>query len=355
MREERNQIETRRIEVDPEMPDPEAIGEAAAVIRAGGLVAFPTETVYGLGANALDADAVHRIFAAKERPAADPIIVHVAGEAALPQLAAALPPLAHDLAARFWPGPLTLVLPRGSRVPPAVTGGADTVAVRCPQHAVALNLIEAAGTPIAAPSANRFSRTSPTTATHVWEDLAGRIDLLLDGGPCTVGIESTVLDITGPVPTVLRPGGITLEALRATLGRVDLAERFLREGELAPSPGMLERHYAPRARLILFSGADDAVRAAVRGAVARAERRGEQVALLLAEEDTPALAGLGVTALAVGSLTNMDDVARNLFWVLRELDATHPDVILARDFPGAGLGVAVRDRLRRAAAEVVVV
>jgi L-threonylcarbamoyladenylate synthase len=346
---------TKHIVVDPEQPDGAAIAEAAAVIQAGGLVAFPTETVYGLGANALDAAAVARIFAAKERPASDPIIVHVAGEEELARLAATLPPLAHDLAARFWPGPLTLVVPRGRAVPAVVTGGADTVAVRCPQHAVALSLIEAAGTPIAAPSANRFSRTSPTAASHVWDDLAGRIDLLLDGGPCTVGIESTVLDITGPVPTVLRPGGITLEALRATLGRVELAVRFLREGGLAPAPGMLERHYAPRARLMLISGEDAAVRAALRAAVAGANRRGERAALLLADEDMPEVGGLDATTLSVGSLENLGRVARNLYWVLRELDATHPDVILARDFPETGLGVAVRDRLRRAAAEIVVV
>ncbi|MER3421280.1 MAG: threonylcarbamoyl-AMP synthase, partial [Chloroflexota bacterium] len=204
--------------------DREAIVRAARVIRAGGLVAFPTETVYGLGANAFDAEAVAGIYRAKRRPPEDPCIVHIAAVAELPRVAARIPHQVEALA-HFWPGPLSVILPRAEAIPPIVTAGRPTVAVRVPAHPVALALIREAGVPIAAPSANRFMHTSPTTAQHVWDDLAGAIDLILDGGPTPVGVESTVLDLTGEVPTVLRPGAVTVEQLRAVLGEVRVSER----------------------------------------------------------------------------------------------------------------------------------
>ncbi len=344
--------DTLILAVNAEAPDSATIARAAEFLRAGGLVAFPTETVYGLGANALDARAVAGIFAAKQRPATDPMIVHVAAPAEAARVAADLPGPAARLMDRFWPGPLTLVLPRGAAVPPIVTAGGETVAVRCPAHPVALALIRAAGMPLAAPSANRFSHTSPTTAAHVWHDLAGRIDLILDAGPTAIGVESTVLDLTASVPTVLRPGGVPLEALRSLLDAVELASEP-GDGEPLRSPGQLERHYAPRAELRLFAGPDVAVRAALHQAALTALAAGRTPALLLATEDLPALDLPGVPAIAVGRLTEPAAVARQLYRALRDQDRPGVDLILARAFPEVGLGLAVSDRLRRAASRVI--
>ncbi len=341
------------LRVDPEQPDRQAIERAAAVIRRGGLVAFPTETVYGLGADALNPEAVARIFEAKGRPAHDPIIVHVADADGLAGVAREVPAVAGRLAEMFWPGPLTLVVPKAQAVPAVVTAGGETVAVRCPAHNVALALIRAAGTPIAAPSANRFGHTSPTAAQHVLEDLDGRFELLLDGGPTPVGVESTVLDLTGRVPTILRPGGVTREALEAVLGRVAVLER-LPEGETSPrSPGLLDRHYAPRATLWLFTGPRERVVAAIRREARRARGGGRRVAALVADEDVEEVAGEGILVSSVGPGHDVAGVARRLFAVLRSLDAQHPDLILARDFPREGLGLAVHDRLVRAAGRII--
>jgi len=230
--------------------DEQGILRGAEVIRAGGLVAFPTETVYGLGADALSDSAVARIFEAKERPRGNPLIVHLADAAVLESVAARVPPRARDVAARFWPGPLTLVLPRASTVPLITTGGLDTVAARVPSHPVALALIEASGRPIAAPSANRSGRPSPTRAGHVRDDLDGRIDMILDGGPTPVGVESTVLDMTTEPPMLLRPGGVTLEQLRDCLGEVAVLKGDDEEAT-GRSPGLRYRHYAPRAQVIV--------------------------------------------------------------------------------------------------------
>lgn len=342
-------IETQLLVVDPQRPDTAVLTRAAAVIQAGGLVAFPTETVYGLGADGLNETAVRRIFQAKGRPAHDPIIVHVAETADLPRVAANVPQMAYELAARFWPGPLTLVLPRGTAVPDAITAGGPTVAVRCPQHPLAQALIRAAGTPIGAPSANRFSHTSPTTAQHVWDDLAGRIELILDGGPTPIGVESTVLDVTGAAPLLLRPGGVTVEELTAVLGPIHVFERQGKAPAAMPAPGMLDRHYAPQAELRLFTGPETAVRAAMRRTIALERENGRGVALLLAAEDVPYFMDLDAPIGNVGSLQNLSQVAQNLFRVMRELDVPATDLILARDFPAAGLGLAIRDRLRRAA------
>ncbi len=355
-------IDTRLLTIDPtQVETPTAVSTlqlAAQIIQHGGLVAFPTETVYGLGADALNATAVARIFAAKKRPFYDPLIVHVASAAELARVAQDVPPLAHELAARFWPGPLTLVLPRNTAVPDVVSAGGPTVAVRCPAHPIALALIRAAGTPIAAPSANRFSHTSPTSAQHVWDDLAGEIELILDGGPTLVGVESTVLDVTGDVPVLLRPGGITLEALQAVLPRVEVRRQLAPPGPELPSPGLLERHYAPQTTLWLFTGEDEAVRRAMQETAVAQQANGRSVALLLAEEDVPFFAGAaGETAVlqtaVVGSLNDLEGVARRLFYAMRQLDRLEVSLILARDFPPVGLGLAVHDRLARAAERVI--
>lgn len=344
-------LDTQRLALDPAAPDSAILAQAASVIQRGGLVAFPTETVYGLGANALDATAVSRIFTAKDRPTHDPIIVHVASAADLPRLTAHLPEMAQQLAAAFWPGPLTLVLPKSKTVSDIVTANGPTVAVRCPQHPLALALIRAADTPIAAPSANRFSHTSPTTAQHVWDDLAGRIDLILDGGPTPIGVESTVLDVTGPVPVLLRPGGVPLEALQAIVGEVALRPRQQATGDVLPSPGMLDKHYAPRAELWLFTGSDWA--AQMLAAAEQELGNGRSLTLLLAAEDQPTFAHLPIPQHTIAPAADLDAIARHLFATLRRADQPGTDLILARDFPPHGIGRAIRDRLRRAAAKII--
>ena len=242
------------IRVDPDRPGAADIARAADCLRRGGLVAFPTETVYGLGVHALDPAAVRRLFDAKSRPANDPLIVHVDAIDRIHDLVLHVPETAVALAARFWPGPLTLVLPRSRRVPDEVTAGLNTVAVRVPAHPVARALLAAAAIPIAAPSANLFSRPSPTRASHVLDDLNGRIDLVLDGGATEVGVESTVLDLSGDVPAILRPGAVSLEMLQAILPRVEQRRPSESGRSAMPSPGMLERHYSPRAPLTVYDG-----------------------------------------------------------------------------------------------------
>jgi len=345
---------TEVIRVSPDRPDPAAIARAAECLRAGGLVAFPTETVYGLGVHALDRAALRRLFVAKQRPATDPLIVHVASVDQLAPLLAVVPDTVPTLARLFWPGPLTLVLPRSAAVPDEVTAGLDTVAVRVPAHPVARALITAAGIPIAAPSANLFSRPSPTQASHVFDDLNGRIDLIVDGGATTIGVESTVLDLSGDVPTVLRPGAVTVEMLREVFPRVDVSTAIA-IGSPMPSPGLLEKHYSPRAPLTLFEGRRDAALPSLIVAARSALAEGKSVGIIAADEDREALAALGepnrrILLRTIGSQEAVEAVAARLYASLRELDASGADVILVRSFPTDGIGVAVQDRLRRAAA-----
>jgi L-threonylcarbamoyladenylate synthase len=317
--------------------DEPGVRRGAEVIRAGGLVAFPTETVYGLGADALSDSAVARIFEAKERPRGNPLIVHVVGAAALESVAARVPPRARDAAARFWPGPLTLVLPRAGTVPLITTGGLETVAVRVPSHPVARALIEASGRPIAAPSANRSGRPSPTRAEHVREDLDGRIELILDGGPTPVGVESTVLDMTTEPPVLLRPGGVTLEQLRDCLGEVAVLAGDDEEAA-GRSPGLRYRHYAPRAQVIVIEpGAGERVVAPWLGA-------GRPVALMVQRPVSLDRPGLLVKTMP----GDLGAYARDLFAVLRELDSTGVEGIFVEAVPQEGLGLTIMDRLRRA-------
>jgi L-threonylcarbamoyladenylate synthase len=342
------------IRVDPDSPDAAALARAADCLRRGGLVAFPTETVYGLGVHALDRAAVRRLFEAKGRPANDPLIVHIDSFERIHDLVARLPDSAHDLATRFWPGPLTLVLPRSPRVPDEVTAGLNTVAVRVPAHPVARALLAAAGVPVAAPSANLFSRPSPTRASHVLDDLTDRIDLVVDGGPTQVGVESTVLDLSSDVPTILRPGAVSLEMLRDVVPRVEQRSTDTPARGAMPSPGMLERHYAPRAPLTVYDGdTSDAVGRLVDDARA-AIAQGRRVGIMVADEDRGALAaveghGSRAIVLYLGSAQDFATVASRLYASMRELDAAGVDRILVRGFPGEdGLAVAIRDRLRRA-------
>jgi L-threonylcarbamoyladenylate synthase len=343
---------TEVIAVDPLAPDSTAIAHAAAVLRAGGLVAFPTETVYGLGANALDAEAVAGIYTAKRRDRSDPCIVHIAEAADLASVARVETDLVALLADRFWPGPLSLVLPKASAVPAIVTAGQPTVAVRAPDHPVAQALIRAAGLPVAAPSANLFMHTSPTSAAHVLADLDGRIDLLLDGGATTVGVESTILDLTRRPPLLLRPGGVSLEQLRAVLGDVALrGEARVAAGDSSVAPGLMAKHYAPRARLLLVRGEREATLAEIAAQARRLVGEGARVGLLLPSGE---LSDLILPALERGDLGAANDpgeVARRLYAALRWLDDAGVQVILARDLGDLGLGRAIRDRLTRAAGE----
>lgn len=345
---------TRRLWIsDVESPEGrEAIREAAEAIRAGELVAFPTETVYGLGANAFDARAAARIFEAKQRPLNDPLIVHIADPTDLTDLTdltdpANLPTLVATLTRAFWPGPLTLVLPRSQNVPPIVSAGLDTVAVRMPDHPVAQALIRASGVPIAAPSANRFGHVSPTTAQHVLDDLDGRIDLVLDGGPTPIGVESTVLDLTSNPLRILRPGGVTREHIEAVLAgigkRLEIEDRRFISSHPLPSPGMLPSHYAPRAKLVLCRDTDDVL---ARRATFAA--RGLKTGLLILESQREACDNVH-PQFVLGEA--MSDVARNLYAGLRALDSAGVDVILVTEVPRVGLGEAIADRLARAAAK----
>ncbi|MDQ7859774.1 MAG: L-threonylcarbamoyladenylate synthase [Armatimonadota bacterium] len=334
------------VRVDPTQPEAAAIGEAAAVLSSGGLVAFPTETVYGLGADALDARAVARLFEVKGRPADNPIIVHVASPTDVDALATHVGATARVLIDRFWPGPLTLVLPAAPVVPEVTRGGLPTVAVRMPAHAVALALIAAARRPVAAPSANRSGRPSPTTAQHVLADLGERIDLVLDAGPAPVGVESTVVDVSGTTPVLLRPGGLPLEALQAAVGAVALPAPGA--AATARSPGTRYRHYAPRARVVLVEGRPDAGER-VAAAVRRLWDEGLRVGAMVTSEGAAGVPA-GAVVRVMGPRAAPEVIAANLFAQLRELDEAGLDAIVVEGVAERGLGRAVMDRLRRAAA-----
>jgi L-threonylcarbamoyladenylate synthase len=325
--------------VDPLAPDPDVIARAADVLRAGGLVAFPTETVYGLGANALDARAVERIYTAKGRPAYNPLIVHIADARQATTIAASWPDRAERLAASFWPGPLTIVLPRQPSIPDGVTAGLSSVALRVPAHPVAQALLRAAQLPIAAPSANRSMMLSPTTAAHVAKSLGDLVDVILDGGPTSVGIESTVVDLTTPTPVLLRPGTIGVDDLARIIGPIESAQRQP-VGEAPRSPGMLDRHYSPRGRLTIATSSD------VSSTVAREHDRGRLVGVLLLDATVPAAAAASVARMPRDSAA----YASRLYDTLHAMDDAGCDVIVVERVPGDGEWTGVRDRLERAAA-----
>jgi L-threonylcarbamoyladenylate synthase len=348
---------TRVVAIDAERPDPDVIAEAASIVVRGGLVAFPTETVYGLGANALDVAAVSRVFEAKGRPTTDPLIVHLAHIGQLGRVAREIPSAARALGLAFWAGPLTLILRKQPAIADAVTAGRETVAVRVPAHRVARALMEACGVPVAAPSANRFSRPSPTRAAHVLADLDGVVDLVLDGGPASIGVESTIVDCTRTPPALLRPGGITREQLLPYVPDLVVDARQATGDEAQAAPGQLLRHYAPDAPLTLFVGAPDEVQRRLEAEARVLAGKGQRVGILAPDEDVLALAPLLAAAAASGRVllrgygrrSAPESAAQSLFHALRELDAEHPDVILAADVGQAALGAAIHDRLMRAA------
>ena len=333
---------TQVLKVNPINPELNLVLEAAQIIQAGGLVAFPTETVYGLGANGLDSLAVQKIFQAKKRPSSDPLILHLENAEQFSKIAVldGLENLVSRLAQKFMPGALTLVLPKQKIVPLEVTAGGSSVAARVPAHAVAQALIAACGVPIAAPSANLFSRPSPTDAAMVLEDLNGRIDAVLDGGKSRIGVESTVLSLLG-VPTLLRPGGVSLEDIEALIGEVLLPnEAILEESAIQPAPGMLLKHYSPKAKLLLLGNTASLLETAKM-------YQHQKLGLLLPTPSLEMLTGIQATRFDLG--TDFSSVASKLFAGMRWLDQAGCTHILSHKFENIGLGRALNDRLFRAA------
>lgn len=343
-------MQTKRARVDGNAPDFEVIAEGAELLRAGELVAFPTETVYGLGANALDSSACEKIFRAKGRPQDNPLIAHVSSRAMADSLVEKWTEQAELCIRNFWPGPLTLILKKKPIVPDRVTAGLPDLALRMPSHPVALRLIEVAGIPIAAPSANLSGRPSPTSGSHVWRDLKGKIPLLIDAGACSVGVESTVLDLTEEVPIILRPGGISREQLEQVLGEVRVDTP--RENQAPKAPGMKYRHYAPQGEMILLNGSPERVVQRMAQEVARGHARLKKVALLCTLESASLLHELHPDLLVIlGSKFRPEEVAGNLFEGLRLCDERGMALILAEGIEETGIGAAVMNRLRKAAGQ----
>lgn len=319
-----------------------AIARAASIIRGGGLVAFPTETVYGLGASAVDAKAINKIFAAKGRPADNPLIVHIAHISQLKEVASQIPEKAFLLAEKFWPGALSLVLQRSELIPSEVSAGLQTIAVRMPDHRAALDLIALSGVPVAAPSANRSGRPSPTSYSHVLADLAGRIDAVIKSDDCLIGVESTVLDITGQVPIILRPGGVTREALEQALCCKVLVSKPGGKSGTPVSPGMKYRHYSPEAALILLTGSEERRRKLSDIMISYYRRKGLSVGVLNTfNRGCP------------GSSFKADQLAYRLYRDLRLMDAAKVDLIIAEETVVSGLGLAVMNRLRKASDRII--
>lgn len=331
--------------------DRHAVDQAAECLKQGQLVAFPTETVYGLGADALNPEAVHSIFAAKGRPADNPLIVHIWHPDQLSPLCD-IPDRAPLLIDAFWPGPLTLLFPRKPSVPDVVTAGLPTVAIRMPSHPVARDLLKTSGIPVAAPSANSSGRPSPTTARHVWEDMKGKIPLILDGGPCEIGLESTVVDLCHGKPVILRPGGVTRAMLESVLREEVLLAgsilRPLKPDEKALSPGMRYRHYAPCGTVTLVEGTEENVVAALRNLCAADLAAGKKSCVLCFSEHVSLLDGCFPHDM--GSSRDYGEIARRLFDILRRLDEEGMETIYSEVVPPEGVGLAVMNRLGRAAA-----
>lgn len=344
-------LHTEILKLNRRAPEIQGIKKAARVIRRGGLVAFPTETVYGLGADALNPRAVRKIFVAKGRPSDNPLIVHICRKQDIRLLARDIPVTAQKLTERFWPGPLTLVLKKSKRVPKVTSGGLDTVAIRMPKNSIAQNLIREADTPIAAPSANYFGRPSPTTARHVLEDMSGKIGLILDGGPAKIGIESTVIDLTETTPMLLRPGGITLEQLEKAVGKIRIHPvlKGKKSKGIHRSPGMKYKHYSPDAKVILIEGPPAKVRKKTADLAKTLRRQNERVGLIANDKSRYDVDEL----IFVGS--GPEKFASSLFKTFRKFDSKKISVILVQSVPKEGLGMGIMNRLEKAAAKKIIV
>lgn len=341
-------METLVLKIDSSRFDPEVLLPAAVALAEGKLVAFPTETVYGLGANALDPIAVGRIFKAKGRPSDNPLIVHISRIEDINQLIVSMPEKARILADAFWPGPLTMVLNKSNLVPDVITAGLSTVAVRVPDNEIALSLIGQAGVPVAAPSANLSGKPSPTDAAHVIQDLSGRIDFIIDGGNCKVGLESTVIDMTADPPVVLRPGGITAEMLEKKIGKVIADNVLEKDGDNIPkSPGMKYRHYSPKAEMTIVSGDPKKMVDAINNLLGR-YKAGNLKTGVLASEETRALYDASVV-LCPGSMKRPENIAAEIYSCLRKFDDEGVEIIFTEAFPEHGIGHAIMNRLKKAA------
>lgn len=342
-------METKIRKIDKNQIDEEIIREAGALLKEGKLVAFPTETVYGLGADALQEEAARKTYEAKGRPSDNPLIVHIADYEDLRKIAVHIPAETAILAAHFWPGPLTMIFEKSDAVPYGTTGGLDTVAVRMPEDPVAQALIRAAGGFVSAPSANISGRPSPTTADHVREDLGGKIDMILDGGEVDIGLESTILDMTVTPPMILRPGAITAEMFEEVIGPVSVDETLLGdESDKAPkAPGMKYRHYAPRAKLIIIEGDLRKEILAIRQLSYEAHREGKKVGIIATGETLP-FYNYGIVK-NIGTRENEKTIARNLYKVLREFDGEDVETIYSESFAVQGMGKAIMNRLEKAA------
>ena len=348
-------METKKILIeDREHIEDALLMEAAQILREGGLVAFPTETVYGLGGNALDEKASEKIYAAKGRPSDNPLIAHVSCIEEVEPLVSRIPEAGRRLMEAYWPGPLTLIFPKSKQVPYATTGGLETVAIRMPSDPVAQRLIALAGVPVAAPSANTSGRPSPTTAQHVWDDLAGRIDMIIDGGPVGIGLESTIVDFTEDVPVVLRPGYISLEMLQEVLGDVRMDKGLIKpDSKVHPkAPGMKYRHYAPKADLAIVEGPTEEVINAINQFVKEDQANGLQAGII-ATEETISRYPCG-TVKCIGSREAEETIAHNLYEVLREFDQCQVSKIYSEAFYTPKMGQAIMNRLLKAAGHKII-
>ena len=347
-------MNTKIVKKDEIHIDDAAVREAGKVLREGGLVAFPTETVYGLGGDALNADSSAKIYEAKGRPSDNPLIVHIANMDALWKIVKEIPPAALLLAEKYWPGPLTMIFRKSDAVPLATTGGLDTVAVRMPSHKVALALIEAAGGYVAAPSANRSGRPSPTVARYVVEDLDGRVDMIIDGGEVNIGLESTIIDLTEDTPVILRPGYITEQMLAEALGEVETDKTLMQPmKDAAPkAPGMKYRHYAPKGTLAIVEGTQEAVVSYINEQLRSAGADGLKTGVIATEETKGSYHADCVKS--AGSRQDEEAVARSLFKILREFDEEEVQVMYAEAFSREGVGQAIMNRLLKAAGYQVI-
>lgn len=343
------------IEIDGDSIEKEKIDLAAKTLRRGGTVAFPTETVYGLGANGLDPQAIEKIYIAKGRPSDNPLILHISKKEDVIPLVEEIPPIGEKIMEKFWPGPLTIIFKKSSLVPKEITGGLNTVAIRMPSHPVARALIEKAGIPIAAPSANLSGKPSPTKSEHVVMDLMGRVDMILKGENSDIGLESTVLDITTPIPMILRPGGITLEDLQEVLGNIEIDPTILEtlgKDAKAKSPGMKYTHYAPQAPMTIIQGPTKSVVRELNKRAIKFESQGKRVGIL-ATDETKGHYTKGVV-LSVGKRDNPQSIAANFFDILRQFDEKKVDMILAEGIEDKGLGLAVINRMIKAAGHRII-
>ena len=339
--------------IDENCIDEEIMAEAGALLKAGSLVAFPTETVYGLGANALDEEAAAKIYAAKGRPSDNPLIVHIADMDSLPLITAEIPAAALKLAERFWPGPLTMVLKKSEVVPYGTTGGLNTVAVRMPSHPIALEMIRHGGGYIAAPSANTSGRPSPTLASHVAEDMDGIIPMILDGGAVGIGIESTIVDLTEDIPIILRPGFITKEMLEEVVGEVQIDKGLEADSKTPPkAPGMKYRHYAPKAELLVVEGSSEAVIEKINALVKENEEKGICTGVIGTEETISRYHAKIVKSM--GTRTDELSISSHLYGILREFDESDAMVIYSESFEEGAMGSAIMNRLLKAAGHKII-